>query len=59
MSLNIRIGFGFDVHRFADDRQLWLGGINIPYEKGLLGHSDADVVIHALGFAILGGGALR
>ncbi len=59
MSLNIRIGFGFDVHRFADDRQLWLGGINIPYEKGLLGHSDADVVIHALCDAILGAAALR
>ncbi len=59
MSLNIRIGFGFDVHRFADDRQLWLGGINIPYEKGLLGHSDADVVIHALCDAILGAASLR
>jgi 2-C-methyl-D-erythritol 2,4-cyclodiphosphate synthase len=50
----IRVGFGFDVHRFANDRDLFLGGIQIPYEKGLQGHSDADVVIHALCDALLG-----
>ncbi|MDR3338844.1 MAG: 2-C-methyl-D-erythritol 2,4-cyclodiphosphate synthase [Candidatus Symbiothrix sp.] len=55
----IRIGFGFDVHRFASDRQLWLGGIRLMYEKGLLGHSDADVLIHALCDALLGAAGLR
>jgi 2-C-methyl-D-erythritol 2,4-cyclodiphosphate synthase len=55
----IRIGFGFDVHQFAADRSLWLGGIQILYEKGLLGHSDADVLIHALCDALLGAAGLR
>lgn len=55
----IRIGFGLDTHRFADDRPFWLGGIQIPYEKGLLGHSDADVLIHALCDALLGAANLR
>jgi len=50
----IRIGQGFDVHQFATNRKLILGGIEIPYEKGLLGHSDADVLLHALADAILG-----
>ena len=50
----IRVGQGFDVHQFANDRKLILGGIEIPYEKGLLGHSDADVLLHALADAILG-----
>lgn len=50
---------GFDVHKLVEDRELWLGGIKIPYELGLLGHSDADVVIHALCDAILGAAALR
>ena len=50
----IKIGQGFDVHAFADDRKLIVGGIEIPYEKGLLGHSDADVLLHALADAILG-----
>lgn len=59
MSLDIRIGFGFDVHRLVEDRQLWIGGICIPHEKGLLGHSDADVAIHALCDAMLGAAALR
>lgn len=59
MGLNIRVGFGFDVHRFAENRELWLGGVRIAYEKGLLGHSDADVVIHALCDAMLGAAALR
>lgn len=54
----MRIGFGYDVHRFADDRDLWLGGIKIPYTKGLLGHSDADVLIHAICDALLGAAAL-
>jgi 2-C-methyl-D-erythritol 2,4-cyclodiphosphate synthase len=55
----IRIGFGFDVHRFSSERQLWLGGIQIMYEKGLMGHSDADVLIHALCDALLGAANLR
>ncbi|TCS81572.1 2-C-methyl-D-erythritol 2,4-cyclodiphosphate synthase [Tepidibacillus fermentans] len=50
----IRIGQGFDVHQFARDRKLIIGGVEIPYEKGLLGHSDADVLLHALADAILG-----
>ena len=54
----MRIGFGYDVHRFAEVRDLWLGGIKIPYSKGLLGHSDADVVIHAICDALLGAAAL-
>ena len=54
-----RIGFGYDVHQFAPDRKLWLGGIEVPSERGLLGHSDADVVIHALCDALLGACALR
>jgi 2-C-methyl-D-erythritol 4-phosphate cytidylyltransferase/2-C-methyl-D-erythritol 2,4-cyclodiphosphate synthase len=49
-----RVGSGFDVHAFAPDRQLWLGGVEIPHAKGLAGHSDADVVLHALTDAILG-----
>lgn len=49
-----RIGMGFDVHRLVEGRELWLGGIKIPYELGLLGHSDADVAIHALCDAMLG-----
>jgi 2-C-methyl-D-erythritol 2,4-cyclodiphosphate synthase len=53
-----RVGHGFDVHRFAEDRKLILGGCEVPYEKGLLGHSDADVVIHALMDAMLGAAAL-
>ncbi len=53
-----RTGTGFDVHAFADDRELVLGGVNIPYEKGLAGHSDADVLIHAVMDALLGAAAL-
>lgn len=49
-----RTGFGYDVHRFAEDRELWLGGVNIPHTRGLLGHSDADVMLHALCDALLG-----
>ena len=55
----IRTGFGFDVHKFAEGRELWLGGIKIDHEKGLLGHSDADVLIHALCDALLGAANLR
>jgi 2-C-methyl-D-erythritol 2,4-cyclodiphosphate synthase len=55
----MRIGFGYDVHAFAPNRELWLGGIRVPSEKGLLGHSDADVLIHALCDALLGAAALR
>jgi 2-C-methyl-D-erythritol 2,4-cyclodiphosphate synthase len=54
----MRIGFGYDVHRFAEGRELWLGGIKIPHTKGLLGHSDADVLIHAICDALLGAAAL-
>lgn len=57
--MDIRVGNGFDVHRFAPDRELWLCGVKIPYELGLLGHSDADVAIHALCDALLGALALR
>lgn len=55
----MRIGFGYDVHRLVEGRDLWLGGINIPFEKGLLGHSDADVLIHALCDALLGAANMR
>lgn len=55
----MRIGFGYDVHQFTPNRALWLGGIEVPHSKGLLGHSDADVAIHALCDAILGAAAMR
>ncbi len=54
-----RVGFGYDVHVFAANRELWLGGIKIEHNEGLLGHSDADVLIHSLCDAILGAAALR
>jgi len=54
-----RVGFGYDVHIFAPDRELWMGGIRIEHSLGLLGHSDADVLIHALCDAILGAANLR
>lgn len=54
----MRVGFGYDVHRLAEGRDLILGGVNIPYEKGLLGHSDADVIVHAIMDALLGAAAL-
>lgn len=56
---NIRVGFGFDVHRLVAGRAFWLGGIRIQHEKGLLGHSDADALIHALCDALLGAADLR
>ena len=55
----IRVGMGYDVHQLVDDRDLWMGGIKIPFEKGLLGHSDADVLIHAICDAILGAANMR
>ena len=54
----MRIGNGYDVHRLVDGRKLILGGVEIPYEKGLLGHSDADVLVHAVMDALLGAAAL-
>ncbi len=54
----MRIGMGYDVHRLAEDRKLIIGGVEIPYEKGLLGHSDADVLLHAIMDALLGAAAL-
>ncbi|MBR2013478.1 MAG: 2-C-methyl-D-erythritol 2,4-cyclodiphosphate synthase [Clostridia bacterium] len=54
----MRIGHGYDVHRLVEDRELILGGVNIPFEKGLLGHSDADVLTHALMDAMLGAAGL-
>ncbi len=54
----MRIGHGYDVHRLVKDRKLILGGVDIPYETGLLGHSDADVLLHAISDALLGAAAL-
>ena len=54
----MRVGLGYDVHRLVEDRKLILGGVEIPYEKGLLGHSDADVLLHAIMDALLGAAAL-
>ena len=54
----MRAGIGYDVHKFAEGRKLILGGVEIPYEKGLLGHSDADVIVHAIMDALLGAAAL-
>lgn len=54
----MRIGLGYDVHRLVEKRDLIIGGVNIPYEKGLLGHSDADVLLHAISDSILGAAAL-
>ena len=54
----MRIGLGYDVHRLVEGRDLILGGVKIPYEKGLLGHSDADVLLHALTDALLGAAAM-
>lgn len=56
---NFRIGTGFDVHRLTENRDLWICGVKIPYHLGLLGHSDADVALHALCDALLGAAALR
>lgn len=57
--MNFRIGQGYDVHRLTTNRELWLCGVKIPYHLGLLGHSDADVALHALCDALLGAAAMR
>lgn len=57
--MSIRVGFGYDVHKLVEERDLWLGGIKIPHVKGLLGHSDADVLIHAVCDALLGAANMR
>jgi len=54
----MRVGLGYDVHRLVEDRKLILGGVEIPHEKGLLGHSDADVLVHAIMDALVGAAAL-
>ena len=54
----MRVGLGYDVHKLVEGRDLIIGGVNIPYEKGLLGHSDADVLLHAISDALLGAAAL-
>lgn len=56
--MNLRIGHGFDVHAFAEGRRLIIGGVDIPHDRGLLGHSDADVLIHAICDALLGAAGL-
>lgn len=56
--MKIRTGIGYDVHRLDEGLQLWLGGVNVPHTKGLVGHSDADVLIHAICDALLGAAAL-
>lgn len=58
MSCNLRVGQGYDVHKLVEGRKLILGGVEIPHEKGLLGHSDADVLLHAITDAIFGAAAL-
>ncbi len=56
-NLYMRVGMGYDVHKLVEGRDLILGGVKVPYEKGLLGHSDADVLLHAITDAILGAAA--
>ena len=57
--MKIRVGFGYDVHRLVEGRELWLGGIKLEHSLGLLGHSDADVLIHAICDALLGAANMR
>lgn len=57
--MNIRVGFGYDMHRLQEGRDLWLGGVKLEFHKGLLGHSDADVLVHAICDALLGAANLR
>ncbi len=57
--MKVRVGFGYDVHQLVADRALWIGGVQIAHEKGLLGHSDADVLIHAICDALLGAANMR
>lgn len=59
MSVNIRVGFGYDVHPLGEGRELWLGGIQLQFEKGCVGHSDADVLLHAICDALLGAANMR
>lgn len=57
--MNIRVGFGYDVHPLGEERELWLGGVRLEFEKGCVGHSDADVLLHAICDALLGAANLR
>ena len=57
--MKIRVGFGYDVHQLTENRELWLGGVQIPHYKGALGHSDADVLLHAICDALLGAAGKR
>lgn len=57
--MKIRVGFGYDVHQLTENRALWLGGVQIPHDKGALGHSDADVLLHAICDALLGAAGKR
>jgi 2-C-methyl-D-erythritol 2,4-cyclodiphosphate synthase len=57
--VNIRVGFGYDVHPLGEGRELWLGGIKLEFDKGCVGHSDADVLLHAICDALLGAANLR
>ena len=57
--MKIRVGFGFDVHKLVEGRELWVGGVRLEHELGLLGHSDADVLIHAICDALLGAANMR
>jgi 2-C-methyl-D-erythritol 2,4-cyclodiphosphate synthase len=57
--MKIRVGFGFDVHQLVEGRDLWLGGVKLHHNKGLMGHSDADVLIHAICDALLGAANMR
>jgi len=57
--MKIRVGFGFDVHRLVEGRELWMGGVKIDHSRGLLGHSDADVLLHAICDAMLGAANMR
>lgn len=57
--MKIRVGFGYDVHQLTENRELWLGGVQIPHDKGAFGHSDADVLLHAICDALLGAAGKR
>ena len=57
--MKIRVGFGYDVHQLVENRDLWIGGVKLQHSKGLLGHSDADVLIHAICDALLGAANMR
>ncbi len=59
MGVNIRVGFGYDVHPLGEGRELWLGGVKLIFDKGCVGHSDADVLLHAICDALLGAANLR